>query len=203
MATLKDVASAVGVSVTTVSYAMTGRGSVSAPTRRRVRLAAQKLGYSPNRAAQAIRTGRTGSIGLILHDFTQPASALIAQRIERAARARSCLTIMIDAVQHSEDTGGLLELLLKQGVDGVVWALGSRPVKVPEHLHLVVMGQAVDGMDSIHWNPQHVKKQGEAALPHDLMATEAVELLLERIDAPDRATRSIVLGIDRLKALKA
>ncbi|MFW3118945.1 LacI family transcriptional regulator [Mycolicibacterium mageritense DSM 44476 = CIP 104973] len=64
--TIREVADAVGVSVTTVSHALNGKGEVSAATVERVRAAANRLGYRPSAAAQALRRGRTGSLVLIL-----------------------------------------------------------------------------------------------------------------------------------------
>ncbi|HVV91735.1 MAG TPA: LacI family DNA-binding transcriptional regulator, partial [Solirubrobacterales bacterium] len=48
--TIADVARAAGVSVTTVSHALSGRRPVGAATAEAVRRSARELGYSPNRA---------------------------------------------------------------------------------------------------------------------------------------------------------
>ncbi|MER7045345.1 LacI family DNA-binding transcriptional regulator [Streptomyces jumonjinensis] len=61
---IKDVARAAGLSITTVSHALNGKGKVSARTRERVRALADELGYRPNPAAQVLLTGRTGVVGL-------------------------------------------------------------------------------------------------------------------------------------------
>ena len=57
MVTVKDIAAAVGVSVATVSNVLNERTNVGAVTRRKVLEVARRLGYRPNRAAQAMRTG--------------------------------------------------------------------------------------------------------------------------------------------------
>ncbi|MGV9313247.1 LacI family DNA-binding transcriptional regulator [Streptomyces sp. NPDC003691] len=61
---IKDVARAAGLSITTVSHALNGKGKVSARTRERVREIAEELGYRPNPAAQVLLSGRTGIVGL-------------------------------------------------------------------------------------------------------------------------------------------
>lgn len=66
--TIRDVARAAGVSVTTVSAAMSGGGRLSAQTRQRVATAAANLGYTPSPSARHLRTARTGAIGLCLPD---------------------------------------------------------------------------------------------------------------------------------------
>lgn len=64
--TIRDVASAVGVSVTTVSHALNDKGRVDAATRERVRSTADRLGYRPDRTALRLRSGRGGTLALLL-----------------------------------------------------------------------------------------------------------------------------------------
>jgi DNA-binding LacI/PurR family transcriptional regulator len=62
--TLGDVARAAGVSVSTASEALSGRGRMTSDTRAAVHEAARRLGYRPNALARGLRTGRTHTIGL-------------------------------------------------------------------------------------------------------------------------------------------
>jgi DNA-binding LacI/PurR family transcriptional regulator len=64
--TIHDVAKAAGVSVTTVSHALNGKGRVDPATRARVAQVVGRLGYRANRHAQGLRSGRSGSLGLLL-----------------------------------------------------------------------------------------------------------------------------------------
>jgi DNA-binding LacI/PurR family transcriptional regulator len=63
-ATIRDVAEAAGVSTTTVSDALNGRGRLPEATRERVSAVADRMGYRARAAARALRDGRTGQIGL-------------------------------------------------------------------------------------------------------------------------------------------
>lgn len=64
---MADVARAAGVSPTTVSHALNGKGRVDAETRRRIREVAGRLGYVPNRSARSLALGgRSDTIGLLL-----------------------------------------------------------------------------------------------------------------------------------------
>lgn len=65
MATIEDVARAAGVSASTVSYVLSGKRSISAPTRRRVEKAIQQLGYRPHAGARALASARTNVIALM------------------------------------------------------------------------------------------------------------------------------------------
>ena len=97
MATVKDIANTVGVSVATVSNVLNGKPNVGHIIRRKVLQAAKQLGYRPNRAAQAMRTGRTRAIGLVLPDLTNPFFPELAQAVENQARSLGLLVCLIDS----------------------------------------------------------------------------------------------------------
>ncbi|MFF2509034.1 LacI family DNA-binding transcriptional regulator [Streptomyces sp. NPDC058067] len=61
---IRDVARATGLSITTVSHALSGKGQIAPATRERVRSAAAELGYRPDPVAQGLVSGRTGIIGV-------------------------------------------------------------------------------------------------------------------------------------------
>jgi DNA-binding LacI/PurR family transcriptional regulator len=62
---IKDVAREAGVSVTTVSHALNGKGRLNPATRRRVHEVAERLGYRPNPAARSLVSGKTGLIAVV------------------------------------------------------------------------------------------------------------------------------------------
>jgi len=64
--TIHDVAKAAGVSVTTVSHALNGKGRVDPQTRALVTQVVHRLGYRANRHARGLRSGRSGTLGLLL-----------------------------------------------------------------------------------------------------------------------------------------
>jgi LacI family transcriptional regulator len=72
MVTSRDVARAAGVSQATVSRVLRGSEHVSAHTRERVLAALEGVGYIPNAHARAMRTGRTGTIGIVMERITNP-----------------------------------------------------------------------------------------------------------------------------------
>ena len=89
--TLSMVADEVGLGVTTVSDILNrGAGDRYADdTRRRVESAVERLGYTPSRAAQSTRSGRSGVVGLLLtRDFSNPFWARFADTTEKALRRR-------------------------------------------------------------------------------------------------------------------
>jgi DNA-binding LacI/PurR family transcriptional regulator len=63
---IDDVARAAGVSITTVSHALSGKGRLAAARREQVRAVAEALGYSPNPAARSLATGKTGLLAIVV-----------------------------------------------------------------------------------------------------------------------------------------
>lgn len=59
MVKINEVAAAAGVSISTVSYALSGKRPISADTRRRIEDAVRELGYSPNAGARMLAGSRT------------------------------------------------------------------------------------------------------------------------------------------------
>lgn len=66
MATIGDVARAAGVSLSTVSYVLSGKRTISAPTRERVQRAIADLGYRPHAGARALASSRSNVIALMV-----------------------------------------------------------------------------------------------------------------------------------------
>ncbi|MDI2125310.1 LacI family DNA-binding transcriptional regulator [Yinghuangia seranimata] len=68
---IRDVAEATGLSITTVSHALSGKGQIAPDTRDRVRAAAERLGYRPDPVARGLVSGRTGILGLAVSHMAE------------------------------------------------------------------------------------------------------------------------------------
>jgi len=121
MATVRDVAALAGVSISTVSRALSAPGMVSDATRERVEQAAKKLDYRPNPAARGLRVGRTTTLGLLVPDLENPFFASITKAVQSRARTHGYAVLVADS---DEDAGQELELvsMLTAQVDGLVLA---------------------------------------------------------------------------------
>ena len=73
---IRDVARSAGVSVTTVSHALNGKGRLPTATRERVQQIARDLGYRPSRAARNLVGGKTGLLGIMVSQPEGQAFAL-------------------------------------------------------------------------------------------------------------------------------
>jgi len=69
MVTIRDVASRAGVSIATVSRVLNRTGNYTAETEKRVRGAVEELGYTTNLTARSLKTGRTGTIAILMMEY--------------------------------------------------------------------------------------------------------------------------------------
>ena len=120
MATIEDVARRAGVSRSTVSYALSGKRSISRETRERIEAAIKELGFTPNAGARALATSQTMVIGLFvqfLEDEFSPAMLQYVLPISDAAREAGYDILMVTEADgphavHRISSSGM--------VDGVV-----------------------------------------------------------------------------------
>ena len=117
---MHDVAAYVGVSIATVSRALSGNRPMSQELRDQVLAAADKLGYRVNLLGRALRLRRTFSLGLVVPDLENPFFSALAQQLSRSFSKSN-----IDVFIYSADNDIKLELraiqsFLGRQVDGLV-----------------------------------------------------------------------------------
>ncbi|MBY5916830.1 LacI family DNA-binding transcriptional regulator [Rhizobium leguminosarum] len=117
---LSRIATSLGVSVATVSNALSGKGRVSGQLVERIREHAAELGYVPSQAGRALRTGRSGVLGLVLPDIANPLFPKIAQAIEFAASAAGYGVLIADSRGDVATQTEAINRLVERGVDGMV-----------------------------------------------------------------------------------
>ncbi|MFJ3385051.1 MULTISPECIES: LacI family DNA-binding transcriptional regulator [unclassified Curtobacterium] len=123
--TRRDVARLAGVSDAVVSYALNGGAPVAPETRRRVLAAVAELGYRPNQAARALRSGSARTLVLAVPDredpvFANPFFAEYAAEIESAARRRGYALYSTATSFEPERIRARFEEFAARMVDGVL-----------------------------------------------------------------------------------
>jgi LacI family transcriptional regulator len=120
---LKEFARHLGLSQTTVSRALDNYPEVNEQTRARVREAAERLGYRPNRAARRMATGRSGMLGLVIQVerdvLIDPVLAELLGGIGEAAR-RADLDIVISPCTSDKEMAAYDRLIGSGAVDGLI-----------------------------------------------------------------------------------
>src|SRR5918911_1577831 len=92
--TIRDVARAANVSISTVSHVLSGKRPTSGQTRRRVEDVVARLGYRPNRVAQSLVWRRPFALGLIIPDITNPYFPAFARGAEDCVRDRGYTLVL-------------------------------------------------------------------------------------------------------------
>jgi LacI family transcriptional regulator len=136
--TIKQVAAAAGVSITTVSHVLNqvpGK-RILPETRERVLAEADRLGYSPNILAQSLRTQRSHTIGLIGDEIaTTPFAGKIILGAQDVATGHDSVVFVVNTGYQSDVEDREIDALLRRQVDGILYAaMYHRPVELPAKL---------------------------------------------------------------------
>lgn len=122
--TITDMADALGLTKSTVSRAMNDYPDISDATQLRVKRLAAKLGYQPLSHAQAIKTGRTRSLGLVLqfsdHDAQRPFLAEFLAGVSAGASADGYTLTMAASGNHDELMDTFHTLIRDRKADGFI-----------------------------------------------------------------------------------
>jgi LacI family transcriptional regulator len=117
---LGRIATSLGVSVATVSNALSGKGRVSGQLVEKIKDHAAELGYVPSQAGRALRTGRSRVLGLVLPDIANPLFPKIAQAIEFAASNAGYGVLIADSRGDVATQTEAINRLIERGVDGMI-----------------------------------------------------------------------------------
>ena len=122
--TIKDVAEKCGVHPSTVSRALSPAMShlVAPEVAKRIRAAATALGYQANVTAAGLRTGRSGLIGVLAPDISDPGFPPVLSGITETLGAQGYATIVVDVGPDPSRERELVDRLIARGVDGLVLA---------------------------------------------------------------------------------
>lgn len=126
--TLKHVAKAVGVNVSTVSRALdpAATHNVSPELAEQIREASRKLGYKPNAAAYTLKTNRTRTIGVVVPDLSDPLFPPIIRGIEDGLGLHDYVSIVANTDNDARREERVLETLNSRGVDAFILATTKR-----------------------------------------------------------------------------
>ena len=156
MAGIKDVAQAAGVSVATVSRALSGRGSVSTAAQEAVQRAATELGYVVSSSASGLASGRTRNIGVLVpvinHWFYASVLEGISSRLMDEDYDTTLYQLTKDRIQREKVFS---DFLLRQRVDAVIAVNVELNAEEVQALHaldkpLVGVGGPLPGVPTLH-----------------------------------------------------
>lgn len=122
--TIKEVASAAGVSTQTVSRVINKRPDVSAETRRRVEKIIEQLGYRPSALARSLIQQRSYTLGIVTAGLRFIGPSRTLSGITNAAEARGYSLLLKELPQFdTTDITPIFQALHDRHVDGIIWAV--------------------------------------------------------------------------------
>lgn len=150
--TIRDVASAAGVAVSTVSRALSNPDRVNAATRERIARIAQELNYVPSSQARALSSGRTLAVAILVPDVTNPFYFDIIRGTQNQLKAAGYTQLLVDTEESAEVEAEALHRL-QRTCDGVV-LVASRlddtgVVEAAKRLPLVTINRDAPGVPSV------------------------------------------------------
>lgn len=117
---MADVAREAGVSLMTVSRALNDKDGISEVTRSRVHAVVERLGYRPSGIARGLVTKRTGTLGLVVPDNSNPYFSEVARGVEHAAYAGGYNVFLCNTEEDPQREKVVLESLSEKLVDGLI-----------------------------------------------------------------------------------
>jgi LacI family transcriptional regulator len=123
MVSIRDVAKKSGFSPATVSFVLSNAPLaryISAETKLRVQAVAKQLGYRPNSFAQALRSQRSHTVGVMVFDMMDPFCTPILRSIEDSLYQASYLPILTDVHNEGPRFERYLEMLVDRRVEGLI-----------------------------------------------------------------------------------
>ncbi|GAA3953941.1 LacI family DNA-binding transcriptional regulator [Actinoplanes auranticolor] len=120
MPTISDVARAAGVSMSTVSYVLSGRRPISAETQARVKAAIAELGYHPHAGARALASSRTSVLALVVPLRVDVSVPVIMQFVTAVVTAARTYNHDVLLLTKDEGTAGLERVAGATMVDALI-----------------------------------------------------------------------------------
>lgn len=117
---IKDVARAADVSITTVTHALNGKRPVNAETRDRIMKAIDELGYVPSYSASHLKNGRSNLIGCYVADLTEDFTNYMLRGIEQAIKGTGYSLVFGSAVELGTDKATIKRYFSQYGIDGLI-----------------------------------------------------------------------------------
>ena len=181
--TLRDVADAAGVHPATASRALnpSTRGLVNAETARRVMRIAESLGYRANPIARGLKTAKSGTVGLIIPDLTNPLFPPIVRGIEDVLEPAGYSGLIANTDNDPDRERALISSLRSRQVEGLVIATAMLDHPLVEEMRqqgvlMVMVNRRPEGVDVSSVSPddatgidlavRHLAELGHTRIAH-------------------------------------
>jgi LacI family transcriptional regulator len=203
--TIKDIAKALNLSVSTVSKALRGSHEISEETKKNVMAYAREHNYKPNPIAQSLKRGRSKSIGVIVCNIDNNFFSQVINGIESVARQKDYNVIITQSQESYEREVANSEHLSSRSVDGLIISLSAETrnvdhlVKLHEKgLPIVLFDRVTDEIPThriiannykgAYEATRHLLQQGYRRIAH-ITSSGSLSITLERLEGYKQALK--------------
>lgn len=123
--TIKQIAHALNISVSTVSRALHDHPSIGLVTRLKVKKMAAELNYEPNQTAISLQKGKTNTIGVVLPELSEYFFSSLVSAIEETAYKKNYTVLLAQSHDDPEKEKQLIEKMKSHRVDGLLVSLAK------------------------------------------------------------------------------
>lgn len=213
VATIKDIAREAGVDPSTVSRALSGKRTFPADTMNAIYAAVEKLHYQPSVIAQALRSGKSHTIGVLVESIASPFHSQLLGAIERNLHGSGYYPVFASRGWTHDENTDALQSLLRRGLAGLILAgeqfgdqSGNELTKLASELPFVVVGGrvypeianqclAVDGWGGAYAATRHLIDLGHRDIVH-IMGILPGEDAVARRDGYIQALKDAQLSVN-------
>lgn len=119
--TIYDIAKEAGVSITTVSRVLNGKGEISRSTKEKIQAVLDRHAYTPSQLARGLASRESKTIGILVLDLRVEHYAALVHETESAFSLAGYSSIVCSLAGKPDRLGFYLEMLLRRKVDGMVF----------------------------------------------------------------------------------
>jgi LacI family transcriptional regulator len=148
-ATIKDIASELNVSASTVSRALKDYPGISNETKRKVKEVAEKLNYRPNAIALSLRKSRSFTIGVIIPEVVHFFFATVISGIEEVASSRGYNVILSQTNESLTREKSSIDTMLSNQIDGFLISFSKETTDFEHFSRLLNYGYPIVFFDRV------------------------------------------------------
>lgn len=147
--TIKDIATALNLSASTVSRALHGLGTIGISTRKKIIAYAEQMNYRPNVIAQSLRSQQSRSIGVVLCNIDNNFFSEVVDGIESAASEKGYLCLFTQSRESYALELNHVEALAARNIDGLLVSVSAGTKKYEHFLRLQQSGLPIVFFDRV------------------------------------------------------
>lgn len=210
--TIQDIAERLNISFSTVARALNDHPAISSATKKKVKDAAQKLHYQPNKLASSLRSGKTHVVGVMIPNLQVSFFSSVVHGIEKVLNAHNYNLLLFQSNEslHQEIKG--IDTFLGSRVDGIIASITKETSHFEHYLKvskrnvpLVLFDRTLEGFDTPsvriddykggYMATEHLIKQGYTRIAH-ITAEQDLTIVTERLRGYKHALQAYQMAIN-------